>query len=240
MSVGILAVDPSSPISGGALLGDRLRMQVAEGDDRVFIRSLSSRGEFGGLSAQVLPMAIVMLAAFDVVVVETVGVGQREVDIAQLCDTTCFVAQPGSGDSVQFIKAGVLEVPHLVIVNKADMGAVATRTLSEMQAAISGKHPEGDWTVEVLATSATRGDGIAELAAVIEKRHQALVNAGVLAERRKRYQSHWVVKRVEQEFGQYGIDRYGGEAALLERLHGATTDVFTQYDTLRSELMQTH
>ncbi|HEY6131031.1 MAG TPA: methylmalonyl Co-A mutase-associated GTPase MeaB, partial [Halioglobus sp.] len=116
--VGVLAVDPSSPVSGGALLGDRLRMLTSADDDGVFVRSLSSRGQFGGLSAEVWPMSVVMLAGFDVVLIETVGVGQREVDISHLCDTTCYVAQPGSGDSVQFLKAGILEVPHILVVNK--------------------------------------------------------------------------------------------------------------------------
>lgn len=240
LRVGVLAVDPSSPISGGALLGDRLRMQVRENDDGVFIRSLSSRGEFGGLSAQVLPMSLVMMAAFDVVIIETVGVGQREVDIAQLCDTTVFVAQPGSGDSVQFIKAGVLEVPHIIVVNKADMGAVATRTLSEMQAAISREHPDGDWTVEVLATSATRSQGIEELAALIERRHALLVSSGALRERRYGYQAHWMVSRVAQEFGKFGLDSLGGEEALVESLRLGTkgsADPISHYQALREQLV---
>ncbi|MCB1699436.1 MAG: methylmalonyl Co-A mutase-associated GTPase MeaB, partial [Halioglobus sp.] len=117
LRVGVLAVDPSSPVSGGALLGDRLRMKTSSDDDGVFIRSLACRGEFGGLSAEVWPMSLVMLAAFDVVMIETVGVGQREIDVARMCDTTCFVAQPGSGDSIQFLKAGILEVPHVLVVN---------------------------------------------------------------------------------------------------------------------------
>ncbi len=153
--VGVLAVDPSSPISGGALLGDRLRMQTSADDDGVFVRSLASRGQFGGLSAEVWPMSLVMLAGFDIVLIETVGVGQREVDISRMCDTTCYVAQPGSGDSVQFLKAGILEVPHILVVNKADMGAVARRTLAELGAALHREHPDGHWQVPVLATSAT-------------------------------------------------------------------------------------
>lgn len=234
--VGVLAVDPSSPISGGALLGDRLRMKTTQEDDGVFVRSLSSRGEFGGLSSEVWPMSVVMLSCFDVVIIETVGVGQREVDIAQVCDTTCFVAQPGSGDSVQFIKAGVLEVPHIVVVNKADMGAVATRTLSEMQAAMTREHPEGDWQVPVLSTSAVRGDGIEELANTIEERHKQLVQKGELQGRRRRYQANWVVKRLENEFGRHGIEQLGGSARLLSQLQNQTAGLFAQYDILRAQL----
>ncbi len=100
-------------------------------------------------------MSLVMLAGFDIVLIETVGVGQREVDISRMCDTTCYVAQPGSGDSVQFLKAGILEVPHILVVNKADMGAVARRTLAELGAALHREHPDGHWQVPVLATSAT-------------------------------------------------------------------------------------
>src|SRR5262245_31800265 len=100
--VAVLAVDPSSPIRRGALRGDRLRMHASADDDGVFVRSLASRGQFGGLSAEVWPMSQVLLACFDIVLIETVGVGQREVDISRMCDTTCYVAQPGSGDSVQF------------------------------------------------------------------------------------------------------------------------------------------
>ena len=237
LRVGVLAVDPSSPISGGALLGDRLRMQVNERDDGVFIRSLSSRGEFGGLSAQVWPMSCVMLAAFDAVVVETVGVGQREVDVANLCDTTCFVAQPGSGDSVQFIKAGVLEVPHIVVVNKADMGEVATRTLSEMQGSMHRDHPDGDWEVRILATSATRGTGVPELAQVIEARHAELAASDRLMKRRRGYHAQWLITRVTQEFGQYGLQRLGGAESAMATLADSNSDLFTQYDVLRDKIL---
>ncbi len=109
-------------------------------------------------------MSQVLLAAFDIVLIETVGVGQQEVDISRMCDTTCYVAQPGSGDSVQFLKAGILEVPHILVVNKADMGAVARRTLAELGAALHREHPDGHWQVPVLATSATNGTGIEALA----------------------------------------------------------------------------
>ncbi|MDZ7781595.1 MAG: hypothetical protein U5K56_01140 [Halioglobus sp.] len=169
LRVGVLAVDPSSPVSGGALLGDRLRMKTDDNDDGVFIRSLSSRGEYGGLSAEVWPMSLVMLAACDVVLVETVGVGQREADIAMSCDTTCFVAQPGSGDTIQFLKAGILEVPHVLVVNKHDMGQIASRTLSELSGAIAAEHPDGNWQVPVLATSANQQIDVEELADVLEE-----------------------------------------------------------------------
>jgi LAO/AO transport system kinase len=234
--VGVLAVDPSSPISGGALLGDRLRMKTSADDDGVFVRSLSSRGQFGGLSAEVWPMSQVLLAAFDIVLIETVGVGQREVDISRLCDTTCYVAQPGSGDSVQFIKAGILEVPHIVVVNKQDMGAVARRTLAELDAALAREHPDGHWQVPVLATSASNGTGIDALADVLEQHYQQLQSHGQLAARRRGYQAYWIHKRLQDEFGSSGIERLGGEQELLARLQAQDFNLLEHYELLRERL----
>ena len=236
LRVGVLAVDPSSPISGGALLGDRLRMKTSSEDDGVFVRSLSSRGEFGGLCTEVWPMSQVMLAAFDVVVVETVGVGQREVDIASMSDTTCFVAQPGSGDSVQFLKAGVLEMPHIVVVNKADMGDVAMRTLTGLETALQHEHPDGDWQVCVLSTSALNGTGVEKLADTMEQHHQVLLSGGTLGSRRFLQRANWVVKRLEQEFGSHGINRLGGADQLLQTLQQQDLNPVEEYNTLRLRL----
>jgi LAO/AO transport system kinase len=130
--VGVLAVDPSSPLTGGALLGDRLRMLQPVPDDGVFIRSLASHGETGGLAVPVGPLTRVMLVAFDVVLVETVGVGQTEVDVAAHTDTTCLVVQPASGDTIQFLKAGIMEIPQVLAVNKADLGPLAERALVDL------------------------------------------------------------------------------------------------------------
>jgi LAO/AO transport system kinase len=234
--VGVLAVDPSSPISGGALLGDRLRMQTSAGDDGVFIRSLSSRGQFGGLSPEVWPMSLVLLASFDIVLIETVGVGQREVDIARLCDTTCYVAQPGAGDSVQFLKAGILEVPHILVVNKADMGAVARRTLAELGAALNREHPDGQWRVPVLATSAIAHTGIESLADTMQQHYEALHSRAELASRRRGYQAFWILRRLQEEFGSSGIERLGGEPALLGRLQAQEINALAEYAQLRQRL----
>lgn len=234
--VGVLAVDPSSPISGGALLGDRLRMKTSADDDGVFVRSLSSRGQFGGLSAEVWPMSQVLLSAFDIVLIETVGVGQREVDVARMCDTTCYVAQPGSGDSVQFLKAGILEVPHILVVNKEDMGAVAHRTLAELGSALAREHPDGRWQVPVLATSASNDTGIDALADAMEQHQRLLHSHGQLFARRRSYQAYWIHKRLLEEFGTFGIEQLGGEQALLERLQKQDLDPIGQYESLRQRL----
>jgi LAO/AO transport system kinase len=238
LRVGVLAVDPSSPISGGALLGDRLRMKTSSQDDGVFVRSLACRGEFGGLSAEVWPMSLVMLAAFDVTLIETVGVGQREIDVSRMCDTTCYVAQPGSGDSVQFLKAGILEVPHILVVNKEDMGAVARRTLSELGAAMSREHSEGNWQVPVLSASATRATGIEALADAMEQHGDMLRTNNLLATHRQRYQGEWVTKRLREEFGSHGIDRLGGEQGIAELIQAQPISPFELYETLRQRLYQ--
>jgi len=236
LRVGVLAVDPSSPLSGGALLGDRLRMKTSAEDDGVFVRSLACRGEFGGLSSEAWPMSQVMMASFDITLVETVGVGQREIDVSAMCDTTCFVAQPGSGDSIQFLKAGILEVPHVLVVNKEDMGAVARRTLSELSGALGKTHSDGGWTVPVLSASATRGTGIEPLADTLEQHHQALVAHKLHTRHRREYQASWILKRLQEEFGHSGLQRLAGEQHLRIELLENDASLFEQYNTLRERL----
>ncbi len=235
--VGVLAVDPSSPLSGGALLGDRLRMKTSTTDEQVFVRSLACRGEFGGLSAEVWPMAQVMLASFDVTLVETVGVGQREIDVSGMCDTTCYVAQPGSGDSIQFLKAGIIEVPQVLVVNKEDMGAVAQRTLSELSGALGRSRDEGGWRVPVLSASATNGSGVPELADALEAHHQHLMARDELQQRRRDYQAEWILKRLREEFGTHGLQQLGGESQLRSRLSGEPGSLYHQYERLRQGLL---
>ena len=237
LRIGVLAVDPSSPISGGALLGDRLRMKTAGSDDNVFVRSLACRGDFGGLSAEAWPMAQVMLAGFDITLVETVGVGQREIDVSGMCDTTCYVAQPGSGDSIQFLKAGILEVPQVLVVNKEDMGDVARRTLSELSGALRRDALDGDWHVPVLAASATRGTGIEALADALEAHHQYLLARGELQDRRQNSQAGWIIKRLREEFGSHGLERLGGEQSLRAQLFAKPESLYQQYDDLRQRLL---
>lgn len=160
--VAVLAVDPSSPITGGALLGDRVRMVGLGDDDRVFIRSVSSRGHLGGLSRTAGRIIDLFDAAgFDLVIVETVGTGQSEVEIARFADTSVVVCAPGLGDEVQAIKAGILEIADLLVVNKADLPAAA-RTAHDLLSSPGLRRREG-WKVPVVCTVATRGDGIAEL-----------------------------------------------------------------------------
>ncbi len=237
LSVGILAVDPSSPISGGALLGDRLRMHADGGDTGVFIRSLACRGEYGGLSAEVWPMSLAMLAAFDIVLIETVGVGQREIDISKMSDTTLFVAQPASGDSIQFLKAGIMEIPHILVVNKEDIGAVARRTLSDLRNALRKQVDAEGWPVPTLSASAAKGTGIEQLADTLESHRLWLLKRERLAVRRKRFQAEWIIKRLREEFGRFGIEKLGGEAQLFEFLTQRGGAPFDEYDALRDRFL---
>ena len=135
-SVAVLAVDPSSKVSGGSLLGDRVRIQHDPRDDGVLIRSTAAGTRLGGLAEATRDAAQALCAAFDVVVVETVGVGQSETDVAELCDTVAVIVQPGSGDTLQFLKAGIMEVPDVLVVTKADLGQIATRARRDLDSAL--------------------------------------------------------------------------------------------------------
>jgi LAO/AO transport system kinase len=182
--VGVLAVDPTSPVSGGALLGDRVRMQRHAEDEAVFIRSMASRGHRGGLAAAV-PETIRLLAAagMDLVLVETVGVGQVEVEVASTTDSTVVVVNPGWGDAVQVGKAGLLELADLFVVNKADRPGVeeAVRELSSM---LDLSRP-GGWRPPILATVASRGEGLEAVWEELEKHRTYLEEEGELARRRQ-------------------------------------------------------
>jgi LAO/AO transport system kinase len=187
LRVGVLAVDPSSPFSGGALLGDRVRMQDHANDDQVFIRSMASRGHLGGLSwATPQAVRILVAAGFDVVLIETVGVGQAEVEIASLADTALVLVAPGLGDSIQAAKAGILEIADVFAVNKSDRPGAqeVVRDLRTMLAMASyGAH---EWRPPIVSTSAATGEGIADLAAAIDKHRDWLGASGQLDERRLR------------------------------------------------------
>jgi LAO/AO transport system kinase len=186
--VGVLAIDPSSPFTGGALLGDRVRMQDHATDTGVFIRSLASRGHLGGLS-RATPQAVRVLdaAGFDVVLVETVGVGQAEVDIAGLADTTLVLLAPGMGDGVQAAKAGILEIADVFVVNKADRdGADSTRRdLMNMLQLGLPRAAEGSWTPPVLMTVASQKLGVDEVVEAIGNHFAWMSENGVLQARRQ-------------------------------------------------------
>jgi len=188
MRVGVLAVDPSSPFSGGALLGDRVRMQDHATDDGVFIRSMASRGHLGGLSwAAPQALRVLSAAGCDVVLIETVGVGQAEVEVASLADTTLVLLAPGMGDGIQAAKAGILEVADVFVVNKADREGADTvvRDLRYMLSLGDRRTDEG-WRVPIVKTVAAKGEGADEVVEAIERHGQWLAGNGLLEVRRRK------------------------------------------------------
>ncbi|MCW2795449.1 MAG: transport system ATPase [Nocardioides sp.] len=185
--VGVLAVDPSSPFSGGALLGDRVRMQDHALDPEVYIRSMASRGHLGGLS-WTTPQALRVLdaAGCDVILIETVGVGQSEVEIAGLADTTMVLLAPGMGDGIQAAKAGILEIGDLYVVNKADRDG-ADQVRRDLRSMLTlGERPEGAWRPPIVKTVASKAEGLDEVVEEIEKHRAWLESSGQLAVRRTR------------------------------------------------------
>jgi LAO/AO transport system kinase len=184
--VAVLSIDPSSPFTSGALLGDRIRLAEHFLDPGVFIRSMASRGALGGLSEAALQVALAMDAAGkDDVLIETVGVGQGEIDIVDHADTIVLALMPGSGDSIQALKAGVMEIPDIVVVNKADH-PMADTMVREVSGVLALSREPGGWPVPVLRTEAARGEGVEELAAKIDAHRIQIEAAGTLAERRAR------------------------------------------------------
>jgi len=217
-SVGILAVDPSSPRSGGALLGDRMRVRASSRDPGVFLRSLAARNRLGGLAESARAGQFVLAAAFDLVLIETVGVGQSEAEVADLVDTLVFIAQPGAGDLLQYMKAGVLELPDVVAVNKSDLGPSAERTADELAAGLSlGERTEG-WTCPVVRISARDGNGLAELEEALARHRAWLAAGGRLALRRRRGRDAAVRDFLVREHGRVGLEAAGGLAAVDELL----------------------
>jgi LAO/AO transport system kinase len=183
--VGVLSVDPSSPFTEGALLGDRIRLAEHFLDEGVYIRSMASRGALGGLSESTLQAVLLMDASGkEDVFIETVGVGQAEIDIIDHADTIVLVLMPGSGDSVQALKAGVMEIPDVIVVNKANH-PLTDSMVREIRGVLA-LGPVTDWKVPILRTEATQGEGVEELAAAIDAHHAHIAEQGTLEERRGR------------------------------------------------------
>jgi len=212
-TVGVIAVDPSSRASGGAVLGDRSRIAKPAGDDGVFIRSMAARDRLGGLAPGSVDAILVMRAAFDRVLVETVGVGQSETDVSTAADQTVVIVQPAGGDTLQFIKAGLMEIFDLLAVNKADLGAIAERTRRELRAALRVLDRQD---TPVVPTSGATGTGVAELVDAVDERFAALGD-GLAGLREAKLREH-VVRTATELHGTLALARHGGHAAALGRL----------------------
>jgi LAO/AO transport system kinase len=239
-AVGVIAVDPTSPFSGGAVLGDRLRMQAHAGDAGVFIRSMATRGHLGGLSRATGDAAIVLDAAGkDVIVIETVGVGQDEVDIIRTADISIVTLVPGTGDEVQALKAGIMEIADIFVVNKADREG-ADRLVAAINATLALQHPEGDaWQPPVVKTIATSGDGVAELVATIGRfrAHGASMQAA-----RRRTRSAYRLRELVADRFMQRLERdvlgNGELDAIVDRIAARELDPYTAANDLLKRALE--
>ena len=224
--VGIIAVDPSSPFSGGAILGDRIRMQTLALDKGVFIRSMATRGNLGGLArSTVEAVAILDAAGYDKVIVETVGVGQDEIEIAKTADVCVVVLVPGMGDDVQTMKAGIMEIGDVLVINKADRDGIL-RTEKELEALLSLSGRADEWQPPIVKTVAIENKGIDDLAAAIERSREFQQGAPVATER-KRSIARWrilellrerlVAETLSNDSASEQLDRLAGEVASKQR-----------------------
>jgi LAO/AO transport system kinase len=216
--VGIIAIDPSSPFTGGAILGDRIRMGEVTGDPGVYVRSMATRGALGGLARGALEAVDVLDAAgFDLVLIETVGVGQDEVDIARAAHTTVVVSAPGLGDDIQAIKAGILEIADVHVVSKCDRPD-ADKAIADLKnmLAMGLAFPRGSaWQVPVVPTSGQRGEGATELLAAIDGHRAALVASGEIATRRSQINERRLLKAAEEILREQFLRHRAGHVSQL-------------------------
>jgi GTPase len=225
-TVGIIAVDPTSPFSGGAILGDRIRMQAHHADPGIYIRSMATRGSLGGLAGTTADVATVLDASGrDLVLIETVGVGQDEVDIVRLADITVVILVPGMGDDVQTIKAGIMEIADIFVINKSDREG-AERVEREIRAMQSLAVRKDNWSPPIIKTVATEGSGTAELAKTIAEYEAYLAKHNLLLKKRTR---HWrdrllemlrdsLLRRVvHEQLGEHEVSRFAAEVAERKR-----------------------
>jgi LAO/AO transport system kinase len=248
--VAIVAVDPSSPFTGGAILGDRIRMRDLSGDSGVFIRSMATRGQLGGLARATTDVVTALDAAgFEVILIETVGAGQAEVDIAKTAHTTVVVDAPGLGDDVQANKAGILEIADIVVVNKADLpGAENTMRALRLSLELSpptaaGRRPKGAsdpdrvWNIPVLGTVATTGEGVPALAHALAKHYEFMRRSGSLLERERARIRDQVERLLEDGLLERFMMQQGGQRldSLIERVLARET---TPYQAVQDLLRQ--
>lgn len=212
-TIAVIAIDPSSKRSGGALLGDRTRLRTDPDDQGIFVRSMAARDQLGGLAEITFAAMVLMRALYDVVLIETVGVGQSETDISLTADTIVFCVQPGSGDSLQFMKAGIVEIPDIVVVTKGDLGRAATRACADVKGALGltdDRHSSDAWSVPVLIVSASAGDaadGISNLTEAVASHRGWLEQYGRGAAKRRDQSAAWIEAAVRERWGREGLKR---------------------------------
>jgi LAO/AO transport system kinase len=212
-TVGVIAIDPSSKRSGGALLGDRTRLRTDPDDQGIFVRSMAARDQLGGLAEITFAAMVLMRALYDVVLIETVGVGQSETDIALAADTVIFCVQPGSGDALQFMKAGIVEIPDIVVVTKGDLGRAATRARADVKGALglTDHRPDG---VPVLIVSANAAEGIGALIDAVADHAAWLGLDGRCQAKRAAQAQAWIQAAIKERWGREGLKRLNGAEVM--------------------------
>lgn len=216
LTVGIIAVDPSSRRTGGAFLGDRIRMRTHSNSPRPFFRSMAARNRLGGISDATYAGVTILEASFDCVLVETVGVGQSEGEIRTLVDTLVYICQPSSGDLIQFMKAGILELPDIFVINKCDIGSFASRSAEELRSGVGLTTSLGDeWKPPVLLTSAQTSSGIREVCEALED-HKRFLGSGAGVLRRRDSRDQFIRRQVLTKYGTLGLQALGGDLRLRE------------------------
>jgi len=241
LDVGIIAIDPTSPFSGGALLGDRVRMMELATDDGVFIRSMGTRGMLGGLTSAVYDVVEILDAAGkDIVMVETVGVGQAEVDVIKIADTTLVVLVPGLGDAIQTIKAGIMEIADIYVVNKADRSGVE-QTLAEVESLVEIACTNKDRKTPILATISKENKGIVELVDEINKHKEYLKKTKTFeAQRRKRYEAE-LVEIIRKRLMNFIFDEStfkGKVESLIDQISKKELDPYTAADEILGKILK--
>ena len=209
-TIAVIAIDPSSKRTGGALLGDRTRLRTDPEDSGIFVRSMAARDQLGGLAEITFAAMVLMRALYDIVLIETVGVGQSETDIALAADTVVFCVQPGSGDALQFMKAGIVEIPDIVAVTKGDLGRAATRARADVKSALGlAEQSRGGerWDPPVLLVSANAAEGIDRLMEAVSDHAVWLATGNRLRTKRMAQTRAWIEAAIKERWGREGLKR---------------------------------
>ena len=206
-TVGVIAIDPSSSKSGGALLGDRTRFQLNPNDGGVYVRSMAAKDYLGGVSELTYPTMTVMRSKFDFLIIETVGVGQSETSIKDIVDTVILCVQPGSGDTIQFMKSGIFEIPDLIVVTKCDMEKLSNQTFSDLSGSSSYFKNKNEWDIKIILTSSHKNVGLNSLDKDIEYRWKWLNKENRLNKNRYSQDIEWMKSSVIREFGLVGLKK---------------------------------
>jgi LAO/AO transport system kinase len=205
-TVGVIAIDPSSSKSGGALLGDRTRFLLDPNDNGIFVRSMAAKDYLGGVSELTFPSMVVMRSIFDFLIIETVGVGQSETSISNIADTVILCVQPGSGDTIQFMKSGVFEIPDIIVITKSDLEKLSNQTFSDLSGS-SSFFKNNQWDIKILMTSAHNNNGLDTLLNEINNRWEWLTMENKIDEKRFLQDLEWIKSCILREFGNLGVKK---------------------------------